>query len=226
METQFYVKQGLVQKVKSTEKNAWLGGFNLNRWFKWMAEKNNIPFANPCCLEDLERTPISYNVGDSGLEFLDPTTGDWTTLPPAATGEFTEIVTNAIGSDDQTFINVTSALVQSRDSYAANATATLTAAQLSTGYITSTSAAATSLTLPDASTLATYLNTGVNGSFEFIIDNTAGANTVTLILGSGMSAATPVVTGGATLTVSVANGIGIFRIVFGTTSPARVFRIG
>lgn len=71
---------------------------------------------------------------------------------------------------------------------AINATATATAAQVQAGYITSTSAAATTITLPTATALATQLGASRGTIFELYIDNTAGANTVTIAAGSGMTA--------------------------------------
>src|ERR1035437_1694348 len=63
---------------------------------------------------------------------------------------------------------------------AINATATATAAQVASGYITSTSAAATTITLPTGTLLGTALGAAQGTIFELYIDNTAGANTVTM----------------------------------------------
>lgn len=71
---------------------------------------------------------------------------------------------------------------------AINSTATATVAQLGTGRITSTSASATTITLPTATAIATQLGSiGQGYTFPFYVDNSAGANAVTLILGSGMT---------------------------------------
>lgn len=107
---------------------------------------------------------------------------------------------------------------------AINSTATATAAQLVAGVITSTSAAATSITLPTATATATALfNAGRGAYFEFEMDNTAGANTVTIIAGTGMTADS-VVTGGTTLTVA-AGKAGRFSLYFNSTTAARLARI-
>jgi hypothetical protein len=63
---------------------------------------------------------------------------------------------------------------------AVNATATLTAAQVATGYITSTSAAPVTMTLPTGTLLGTALGAVQGTCFELYIDNTAGASTVTI----------------------------------------------
>jgi hypothetical protein len=130
---------------------------------------------------------------------------------------------NAIVTESVSGVNT---IVEKRTATAFNTSGTITPAQLATGYITSTSAATVTLTLPTATELATELGASGGTSFEFIVNNSAGANTVTVAINTGITAATPVVTGGGTLTVSVANGIGIFRIVFVSGTVARLFRIG
>lgn len=110
------------------------------------------------------------------------------------------------------------------DAVALNATATITAAQLIKKYITSTSAAATSLTLPTAALLATALAAVRGTVLEFIVDNTAGANVVTIVASTGIVAGTAVLTGGATLTVA-AGQVGYFRIFFKTAAAALIYRL-
>ena len=65
---------------------------------------------------------------------------------------------------------------------AINATATATAAQVATGYITSTSAAAVSITLPTGTLLGAALGATQGTVFDLYIDNTAGANAVTILV--------------------------------------------
>lgn len=110
-------------------------------------------------------------------------------------------------------------------SVAINATATATAAQIVSGYITSTSAAATSITTPTATAIGTLIGATRGTQFDLVIDNSAGANTVTLVLDASIAVVTPAITGGATLTVSTANSIGTFRIIFTSTTAAKIFRI-
>lgn len=100
--------------------------------------------------------------------------------------------------------------------FAQNATGTITAANLAKKYITSTSAAAVTLTLPTATLLGTQLSAVKGTTLNFVVDNAAGANVVTVAVGSGITIPTPVITGGNTMTVA-AGTIGYFRIVF--TSP-------
>lgn len=63
---------------------------------------------------------------------------------------------------------------------AVNATATLTAAQVATGYITSTSAAATTMTMPTGTILGAAIGAVQGTTLDLYVDNTAGANTVTV----------------------------------------------
>lgn len=108
---------------------------------------------------------------------------------------------------------------------AMNVTATATPAQILSGYITSTSAAAVSITTPTATAIGALIGAVAGTSFDFTIDNSAGANTVTLILDASIAVVTPAITGGATLTVSTSNDIGIFRVVFTSATAAKIFRI-
>lgn len=63
---------------------------------------------------------------------------------------------------------------------AINATATATAAQVATGYITSTSAATTTITLPSGTLLGGALGATQGTTLDLYVDNTAGANVVTM----------------------------------------------
>ena len=122
-------------------------------------------------------------------------------------------------------IATTGSIIEKHTGVAINATATATAAQILTGYITSTSAAAVALTLPTATELGTALGASAGTSFEFIVDNTAGANTVTVTVAAGITAITSPITGGATLTVSTANAVGVFRLVFQSATACKILRI-
>jgi hypothetical protein len=109
---------------------------------------------------------------------------------------------------------------------AINATATATAAQVATGYITSTSAAATTITLPTGTLLGAYLNAQQGDVFDLYVDNTAGASTVTMAVATnGIKSDAANTTAGSfgQLTVaSGATGIGRFTIMF-SSATAYVF---
>jgi hypothetical protein len=110
---------------------------------------------------------------------------------------------------------------------AINATATATAAQVATGYITSTSAAATTITLPTGTLLGAALGATAGTTLDLFVDNTAGANTVTIAVATNgiLSAAAAAGSGAGAglLTVpSGVTGIGCFRIMF-SSATAYVF---
>ena len=112
---------------------------------------------------------------------------------------------------------------------AINATATATAAQVATGYITSTSAATTIITLPTGTLLGAALSATQGTTFDLFIDNTAGASTVTVavatngVLSTGaVDAAAAAGTFGDLTIASGATGIGRFTIMF-SSATAYVF---
>jgi hypothetical protein len=102
-----------------------------------------------------------------------------------------------------------------------NSTATATAAQIAAQVVTSTSPAATSITLPSANSILTQIN-GVKGTyFPLRVDNIAGANTVTIVLpGSITSGST-----GTPLTIA-AGTAAMYEIYWSTTTTAVIYRVG
>jgi hypothetical protein len=105
---------------------------------------------------------------------------------------------------------------------AINATGTATAAQVATGYITSTSALATTITLPTGTLLGAALGATRGTVLELYIDNTAGANTVTVAVAtngilSGAAADTPGSFGDLTIP-SGATGLARFTIMFSSAT--------
>lgn len=109
---------------------------------------------------------------------------------------------------------------------AINATATATAAQVASGYITSTSAAATTITLPTGTLLGAQLGAVRGTSLDLFVDNTAGANTVTMAVAvNGIlsdAAATTAASFGQLTVASGATGIGRFTLTF-SSPTAYVF---
>lgn len=109
---------------------------------------------------------------------------------------------------------------------AVNATATLTAAQVATGYITSTSAAAVTMTLPTGTLLGAAIGAVQGTTLDLYIDNTAGANTVTVAVavnGIKSDAANTTAASFGQLTVaSGVTGIGRFSLTF-SSATAYVF---
>jgi hypothetical protein len=118
-------------------------------------------------------------------------------------------------------ININPAVV------AINTTATATAADIITGYIASTTAAAVNITLPTATDISTALGSSVGQgtSFEFSVENTGGSNSVTLVAGTGITVHAPIISGTDNLIITPTNAIGRFRLVFTSTTSAKLFRI-
>jgi hypothetical protein len=105
---------------------------------------------------------------------------------------------------------------------AINATATATAAEVATGYITSTSAAATTITLPTGTLLGAALGAVRGTVFDLYVDNTAGASTVTMAVAtngilSSAAADTPGSFGDLTIAAG-ATGIARFTLMFASAT--------
>ena len=107
-----------------------------------------------------------------------------------------------------------------------NTTGTATAAQIATGYITSTTAAAVTMTMPTGTLLGTALGATQGSIFELYIDNTAGANTFTVAVAvNGIlsdAANTTAASFGQLTVASGVTGIGRFTIMF-ASATAYVF---
>jgi len=102
---------------------------------------------------------------------------------------------------------------QTRASTAINSTATATAAAVAAGWITSTSAAATTITLPTGTLLGTALGATQGTIHNLVIDNTAGANTVTIAV-----AVNGILSAGA---AAVAASFGLLTVPSGVTGQAQ-----
>lgn len=109
---------------------------------------------------------------------------------------------------------------------AINLTATATAAQVATGYLTSTSASAVTITLPTGTLLGAALNATQGTVFELYVDNTAGANTVTMAVATnGIKSDAANTTAASFGQLTVANGVtgvGRFTLMF-SSATAYVF---
>lgn len=97
---------------------------------------------------------------------------------------------------------------------AINATTTATVAQVAVGYITSTSAAATTITMPTGTLLGAQLAVGQGGKFDLFVDNTAGASLVTITPGAGGGLS-------AMATAGAGAGAGLLTVPAGVTGLAR-----
>jgi hypothetical protein len=86
---------------------------------------------------------------------------------------------------------------------------------VASGYITSTSAGATTITLPTAATMSVQLGAVAGQEYSFIVNNTAGASNVTIALGTGGT-----LSDAATITAS-AVAFGRLVVAAGATGMAK-----
>jgi hypothetical protein len=112
---------------------------------------------------------------------------------------------------------------------AVNSTATLTAAQVASGYITSTSAAAVTMTLPTGTLLGAALGAVQGSCFDLTIDNTAGANTVTVAVAvNGILSALAVANAGSAGLLTIPSGVtgqGQFQLMFSSPTAYTFSRV-
>ena len=212
--------KGLIQQFETSDKrkgNKY--GFRKMFW-KYLGEKLNVPFYDACCAtangssEDLQILPLRYNSTDGVLERFNGTA--WIEVSPS------ELTLDVLNASSENYIT-SAPLVMNRTGVTVDVTAVVTADQLTGGLFTSTSAAAVSLTLPTATLAATALGAARGTTFDFIVDNGVGADTVTVVAGSGMTASSAL-TGGTTLTVAT-GVVGQFRLYFQSGTTAKLSRI-
>ena len=96
---------------------------------------------------------------------------------------------------------------------AVNATGTATAAQVASGYITSTSAAATTITLPTGTALGSLIGATQGTTLDLFIDNTAGADVVTIAVNTNAIL--------STAAADTAGSFGDLTVAAGATGLAR-----
>lgn len=160
-------------------------------------------------------TNPTFNVDNStasqvaGVSVKGAVTGGVVTLTATDSGADASLALLPKGAGN---VSITNPLVRHVPT-AANATATLTAAQVKTGYITSTSAAATVLTLPTGTLLGSALSAVQGTVHELYIDNTAGASTVTIAV-----AVNGILSDAATTTAA---SFGQLTVAAGVTGQAR-----
>jgi len=113
-------------------------------------------------------------------------------------------------------------------SAAINATAVATAAEVATGYITSTSAAGTSITFPTGTLLGAELQATAGTVLELIIDNTAGANVVTMVVSTNAilsdAAGTTAGSFGDLTTAAGVTGMARYTLLFSSATAYTITR--
>jgi len=105
---------------------------------------------------------------------------------------------------------------------AVNATGTASAAQVADGYITTTSAALTTITLPTGTALGAALNATRGTVIDLYVDNTAGASVVTIAVNtnavlSSAAADTPGSFGDLTIAAG-ATGLARYTLMFSSAT--------
>jgi len=158
---------------------------------------------------------------------ISPTTGAVTV--DATFGTATSVTTLAATTVTATNLTATNLVFTDQNhptTAAINATATATAAEVATGYITSTSVGTVTITLPTGTLLGAALSAAKGTIFDLYVDNTAGASVVTVavatngILSTG-AADTPGSFGDLTIAAG-ATGLARFTIMF-SSATAYVF---
>lgn len=143
----------------------------------------------------------------------------------AADGGLVDTVADQTVAGAKTF---SSAIQENHVPVAINSTGTATAAQVKSGYITSTSAAATTITMPTGTLLGTALNAAQGTKLDLYVDNTAGANTVTMAVavnGILSAAAAAVAASFGLLTVpSGVTGLARFTLIFSSATAYTITR--
>lgn len=96
---------------------------------------------------------------------------------------------------------------------AINSNATATAAQVATGYITSTSASATQIIMPTGTALGNLIGAAKGTVLDLYVDNTAGASVVTMAVNTNAIL--------STAAADTAGSFGDLTIAAGATGLAR-----
>lgn len=119
--------------------------------------------------------------------------------------------------------------ISNHTAFALNATGSLTGAQVKNGYVTTTSAAAVTMTMPTGTDLGGAIGAVAGTRFKLIIDNTAGSNVVTMAVGvnnvqsdwdAQITAATASVTPAAITPLTVNHGVtGMAEYTFLFSAP-------
>lgn len=103
--------------------------------------------------------------------------------------------------------------------------ATVTASELNGGLLANTGTVAITLTLPTASLIATQIGAGAGSILDFSVLNNASGGTVTMAVGSGITASDFPGTNTLTRTASATVGIARFRLHFLSATAATLTRI-
>lgn len=222
-----FLKSGFFRTSNKNEKAG--NEISLTNWLKRSLKYLGLPYVDPCC-DPRDNVPISFNTDTDKYQEWDSANQEWIDSDDVTMNNLTleeDLAVSHISSyDSDPTIFIYNPFVLNTDSGAINVTNTATVDEVIIGRITSTSAAAVTITLPTATALATALSAVRGTRFQFMIDNSAGANTVTLDLtGTGITTGTVIITGQNSLSISVANSIALFELCFTSTTTAIIRRL-
>lgn len=155
----------------------------------------------------------------AGLAVIGAVTGGTVAIVATDSGANTNVSFGAKGTGNLLFKNPKATHIGT----AINATATAAASEVATGYITSTSAAPTTITLPTGTLLGTALGAVQGTIHDLYIDNTAGASTVTIAVAVNgiLSAAAAAGSGAGAGLLTVPSGVtgqGKFTLMFSSAT--------
>lgn len=147
-------------------------------------------------------------------------------LTPSFTSISVNSITEATAGSGISFSKQTFQL-RTATTYTATGSITVTAAELAGGLlVAATSTATTTFTLPTAAQIVTQTGATAGTTFDFVLVNNGATNgTVTVAVGSGITASDFPGTNTLTRTGSATVGAAVFRLTFLTTSAAILTRI-
>lgn len=79
MYTEYQIPEGIV--VKYTKDSRPNGLFSLNKLFKKLALRYNVPFVDTCCTIDPTNLPVRFNKTAGHVQYFDNITLVWTNAP-------------------------------------------------------------------------------------------------------------------------------------------------
>lgn len=155
----------------------------------------------------------------TGIEVIAAAEGDGVAVNAISSGTDEALTISGKGAG---LVNLEIPVAIHSNPAAINSTATATAAQVATGWITSTSAAATTITLPTGTLLGAALGAVAGTVHELYVDNTAGASTVTIAVAvNGVlsdAAATTAASFGQLTVAAGVTGLARFTLMFSSAT--------
>jgi hypothetical protein len=134
---------------------------------------------------------------------------------PAGGSYFVYYVSETV-TEIEALVNGASPALTNRVAVSIPATATMAEGDLAKGYVVTTSAAATTITTRTFAQISAELGAEAGATYDWVLNNVGGANTVTITPGANITAASAL-TGGTDMTVA-STELAVFRITFAASS--------